>query len=41
MGLNTIINEGGTGLSGGQRQALLLARTLRGDLDDYPPFLWK
>ncbi|HIT01927.1 MAG TPA: type I-C CRISPR-associated endonuclease Cas1 [Candidatus Enterenecus merdae] len=22
-------------------QALLLARTLRGDLDDYPPFLWK
>ena len=28
MGLNTIINEGGTGLSGGQRQALLLARAL-------------
>ncbi len=24
MGMNTIINEGGTGLSGGQRQALLL-----------------
>ena len=22
-------------------QALLLARVLRGDLDDYPPFLWK
>ena len=22
-------------------QALLLARCLRGDLDDYPPFLWK
>lgn len=22
-------------------QALLLARTIRGDLDDYPPFLWK
>jgi len=22
-------------------QALLLARTLRGDLDEYPPFLWK
>lgn len=22
-------------------QALLLARSLRGDLDDYPPFLWK
>ena len=22
-------------------QALLLARTLRGDLDAYPPFLWK
>lgn len=22
-------------------QALLLARYLRGDLDDYPPFLWK
>ena len=22
-------------------QALLLARTLRGDLDGYPPFLWK
>ena len=22
-------------------QALLLARTLRGDLDQYPPFLWK
>ena len=22
-------------------QALLLARTLRGDLEDYPPFLWK
>ena len=22
-------------------QALLLARFLRGDLDDYPPFLWK
>ncbi|MCK7258195.1 type I secretion system permease/ATPase [Enterobacter asburiae] len=28
MGLNTVINEGGTGLSGGQRQALLLARAL-------------
>ena len=26
MGLNTSINEGGTGLSGGKRQALLLAR---------------
>lgn len=22
-------------------QALLLARFLRGDVDDYPPFLWK
>ena len=22
-------------------QSLLLARYLRGDLDDYPPFLWK
>ena len=22
-------------------QSLLLARTLRGDLDGYPPFLWK
>ena len=22
-------------------QALLLARTIRGDLDTYPPFLWK
>ena len=22
-------------------QALLLARTIRGDLDAYPPFLWK
>jgi CRISPR-associated protein Cas1 len=22
-------------------QALLLARFLRGDLDEYPPFLWK
>ena len=22
-------------------QALLLARTLRGDLDEYPPFLWR
>ena len=22
-------------------QALLLARRLRGDLDAYPPFLWK
>lgn len=22
-------------------QALLLARTLRGDLDEYPPFFWK
>jgi CRISPR-associated protein Cas1 len=22
-------------------QARLLARTIRGDLDDYPPFLWK
>jgi CRISPR-associated protein Cas1 len=22
-------------------QALLLARYLRGDLDGYPPFLWK
>jgi CRISPR-associated protein Cas1 len=22
-------------------QALLLARHLRGDLDEYPPFLWK
>ena len=22
-------------------QALLLARTLRGDLDRYPPFFWK
>ena len=22
-------------------QALLLARTIRGDLDEYPPFLWK
>ena len=22
-------------------QALLLSRTLRGDLDSYPPFLWK
>jgi CRISPR-associated protein Cas1 len=22
-------------------QALLLSRFLRGDLDDYPPFLWK
>ena len=22
-------------------QALLLARYLRGDLDEYPPFLWK
>lgn len=22
-------------------QALLLARSLRGDLDDYPPFMWK
>ena len=22
-------------------QSLLLARHLRGDLDDYPPFLWK
>ncbi|BCT18954.1 TPA: type I secretion system permease/ATPase [Enterobacter asburiae] len=28
MGLNYIINEGGAGLSGGQRQALLLARAL-------------
>lgn len=27
-GLNTLIQEGGEGLSGGQRQALLLARTL-------------
>ena len=22
-------------------QALLLARYIRGDMDDYPPFLWK
>ena len=22
-------------------QALLLARTIRGDMDEYPPFLWK
>ena len=22
-------------------QSLLLARCLRGDLEDYPPFLWK
>lgn len=22
-------------------QALLLARYIRGDLDEYPPFLWK
>ena len=22
-------------------QAILLARYLRGDLDEYPPFLWK
>jgi len=22
-------------------QALLLARTIRGDIDEYPPFLWK
>ena len=22
-------------------QAMLLARTLRGDLEEYPPFLWK
>jgi len=22
-------------------QALLLARTLRGDIEEYPPFLWK
>ena len=22
-------------------QALLLARTIRGDIDVYPPFLWK
>ena len=22
-------------------QAMLLARNIRGDLDDYPPFLWK
>ncbi|MDU5945643.1 MAG: subtype I-C CRISPR-associated endonuclease Cas1, partial [Paenibacillus macerans] len=22
-------------------QSLLLARYLRGDLDEYPPFLWK
>ena len=22
-------------------QALLLARTLRGDLEEYPPFFWK
>ena len=22
-------------------QALLLARHLRGDLDDYPPFIWR
>lgn len=22
-------------------QALLLARTIRGDLDEYPPFFWK
>lgn len=22
-------------------QALLLARTIRGDLEEYPPFLWK
>jgi ATP-binding cassette subfamily C protein LapB len=28
MGLNYVINEGGAGLSGGQRQALLLARAL-------------
>ncbi|KNC93358.1 type I secretion system permease/ATPase [Trabulsiella odontotermitis] len=28
MGLNYVISEGGAGLSGGQRQALLLARTL-------------
>ena len=28
MGLNYLINEGGAGLSGGQRQALLLARAL-------------
>ncbi len=28
MGLNYIVNEGGAGLSGGQRQALLLARAL-------------
>ena len=28
MGLNYMINEGGAGLSGGQRQALLLARAL-------------
>ena len=22
-------------------QALLLARTIRGDIEEYPPFLWK
>lgn len=22
-------------------QALLLARAIRGDIDEYPPFLWK
>ena len=22
-------------------QALLLSRTIRGDLDEYPPFMWK
>lgn len=25
----------------GYVQALLLARTIRGDIDEYPPFLWK
>ena len=32
-----------TGAAGtlGKAQALLLARYLRGDLDGYPPFIWK